>query len=122
MQLKLKLKPTRSIVLVWLVAATLVAACSPPASAPGAPATSAPAAPAVAPRTTAPQATTAPATAADAATHLMVSYSELTPINMPLWIADDQNLFKNHGLAVDTRYLESSLGVSALIAGEIQFA
>jgi NitT/TauT family transport system substrate-binding protein len=41
---------------------------------------------------------------------------------MALWIADDQGLFKKHNLAVDTRYLESSLGVSALLAGEVQFA
>src|SRR5579859_7778764 len=116
------MKPTRSIVFVWLLAAAAAWACSPAASAPAAPATSAPAQPALATPPTAPQPTAAPTSAADTATHLVVSYSELTPINMPLWIADDQNLFKNHGLAVDTRYLESSLGVSALIAGDIQFA
>jgi ABC-type nitrate/sulfonate/bicarbonate transport system substrate-binding protein len=55
-------------------------------------------------------------------THLNVSYSELTPINMALWVADDQGLFKQHNLNVDTRYLESTLGVSALIADEEQFA
>jgi ABC-type nitrate/sulfonate/bicarbonate transport system substrate-binding protein len=64
---------------------------------------------------------TAPSTTATPAA-LSVSYSELTPINMALWIADDQGFFKNNGLQVDTRYLESSLGVSALLAGEEQFA
>jgi NitT/TauT family transport system substrate-binding protein len=54
--------------------------------------------------------------------HLIASYSELTPVNMALWVADDQGYFKKHGLNVETRYLESSLGVSALLSNEIQFA
>src|ERR1051326_4377885 len=91
-------------------------------AAPAAPATVAPAAPPPTVAPAAPAATVAPATSHEAAPHLIVSYSELTPINMALWIADDQGLFKKHGLTVDTRYLESSLGVSALLAGEIQFA
>jgi NitT/TauT family transport system substrate-binding protein len=41
---------------------------------------------------------------------------------MALWIADDHGYFAQHRLSVETRYLESSLGVSALLAGETQFA
>jgi NitT/TauT family transport system substrate-binding protein len=53
---------------------------------------------------------------------LTVSYSELTPVNTALWVAVDQGYFQNNGLQVDARYLESSLGVSALLSGEEQFA
>ena len=57
-----------------------------------------------------------------APTPLIVSFSELTPINMGIWIAVDQGLFAKNGLNVEARYIESSLGVSALLAGDEQFA
>jgi NitT/TauT family transport system substrate-binding protein len=101
------MKPTHLVALAWIAVAVVAAACSPAAPAPSA--------------TSAPAAAAAPA-AAPQMTSLTVSYSELTPINMALWVADDQGYFKTHGLAVDTRYLESSLGVSALLANEEQFA
>jgi NitT/TauT family transport system substrate-binding protein len=63
-----------------------------------------------------------PAAVAQDQPKLTVSYSELTPINMGLWMADEQGYFRTNGLSVETRYLESSLGVSALVSGEIQFA
>ena len=87
----------------------IFAACT--SSAPSASPTLAPTpAPAVAP------------TAPVAATNLIVSFSELTPINTAIWIAVDQGLFTKNGLNVDARYIESSLGVSALLSGEEQFA
>jgi NitT/TauT family transport system substrate-binding protein len=101
------MKPTHLVAIVWIAVAVVAAACSPAAPAPSA--------------TSAPAAAAAP-TATTQMTSLTVSYSELTPINMALWVADDQGYFKAHGLAVDTRYLESSLGVSALLANEEQFA
>jgi ABC-type nitrate/sulfonate/bicarbonate transport system substrate-binding protein len=54
--------------------------------------------------------------------NLIVSYSELTPINLPLWLAVDQGYFTKNGLTIDARYIQSSLGVSALLAGDEQFA
>jgi len=50
------------------------------------------------------------------------SYSELTPINLPVWIGVDAGLFKKNGLTVDARLIESSLGVSALLAGQVKYA
>src|SRR5579864_6218810 len=96
------MKPSVVLVLAGFVSGVLLVGCS---SAPLAAPTA----------TTAASATTAP-------TSLTVSYSELTPINMALWIADDQGYFKSNGLDVQMHYLESSLGVSALLAGDEQFA
>jgi NitT/TauT family transport system substrate-binding protein len=55
-----------------------------------------------------------------AATPLVVSYSNLTPDQWALWIAQDLGVFSRHGLDVDLRLIESSTGVAALIAGETQ--
>lgn len=57
-----------------------------------------------------------------APTSVVVSYSELSPVNLSLWIAEETGIFQKNGLSVDARYLASSLGVSALLAGEEQFA
>lgn len=53
---------------------------------------------------------------------ILSSYSELTPINLPLWIAIDEGIFKKNGLNVEGRLVESSLGVGALLSGEVRFA
>jgi NitT/TauT family transport system substrate-binding protein len=55
-----------------------------------------------------------------APTHLVLSYSNLTPDQWALWIAQDLGVFSRHGLDVDLRLIESSTGVAALIAGETQ--
>jgi len=55
-----------------------------------------------------------------APTHVVVSYSNLTPDQWAMWIAQDLGLFARHGLDVDLRLVESSTGVAALIAGETQ--
>jgi NitT/TauT family transport system substrate-binding protein len=69
-----------------------------------------------------PQAKPAAASSTSEPTTLIASYSELTPINLPTWIAKEQGFFDKNGLNVDIRLLESSLGVSALLAGDEQFA
>jgi NitT/TauT family transport system substrate-binding protein len=53
---------------------------------------------------------------------ILSSYSELTPINLPLWIAIDEGIFKKNGLNVEGRLVESSLGVGALLSDEVKFA
>jgi NitT/TauT family transport system substrate-binding protein len=66
-----------------------------------------------------------PATSGSAAaglTKLVVSYSNIVSLELPIWTAQDGGVFKSHGLDVDLRLLESSQGMPALIAGEIQFA
>ena len=81
----------------------------------GAPAGPAPAAAAAAAPATAPASPAAP-------TRVVFSFSNLTPNQWPLWIAQDQGLFARRGLDVDVRLIESSTGVPALIAGEMQAA
>jgi len=61
----------------------------------------------------------AAATAA-APTPIVMSYSNLTPDQWAVWIAQDLGLFARHGLDVDLRLVESSTGVAALISGETQ--
>lgn len=53
---------------------------------------------------------------------MLASYSELTPINAPLWLAADKGLFDKQGLKIDLRLVESSLGVGALLSDEVKFA
>jgi NitT/TauT family transport system substrate-binding protein len=67
---------------------------------------------------------TAPArsTASPATIHLSVSYSNVVPDNLPLWIAREAGIFHNHGLDVDLQLIDSSRGIAALLSGQIQFA
>jgi NitT/TauT family transport system substrate-binding protein len=53
---------------------------------------------------------------------MVVSYSNLSTDQWPVWIALDEGLFARHGLNVDLRLLESSTGVAALLTGETQAA
>jgi len=53
---------------------------------------------------------------------LTMSYSNLTPDQWPIFMAEDMGLFAKHGLEVDLRQIDSSTGVAALIAGETQAA
>jgi NitT/TauT family transport system substrate-binding protein len=61
-------------------------------------------------------------TAVPTPTRLVLSYSNLTPNQWPIWIAHDAGIFARHGLDVDVRLMESSTGVPALIAGDTQAA
>ena len=57
-----------------------------------------------------------------AADTLRISYSGPSISNALLWVCKEGNLFEKNGLAVEVIYLAGSLGQSALIAGETQFA
>jgi hypothetical protein len=41
-------------------------------------------------------------------TRLVVSYSNLTPNQWPIWIAQDAGIFGRHGLDVDVRLMEKN--------------
>jgi NitT/TauT family transport system substrate-binding protein len=48
-----------------------------------------------------------------------VSWSVLSPVELPLWVAQDAGIFGGNGLDVDLQYIESNKGVPAMIAGQI---
>ena len=54
--------------------------------------------------------------------HLTVSYSNVVPDNLPLWIAKDAGIFKAHRLDVDVQLISSTTGMPALLSGQTQFA
>src|SRR5439155_15551973 len=54
--------------------------------------------------------------------HLTVSYSNVVPDNLPLWIAKEGGIFKAHGLDVDLQLINSTTGMPALLSGQTQFA
>jgi NitT/TauT family transport system substrate-binding protein len=62
------------------------------------------------------------AAAPAAPTKLTMSYSNLTPDQWPIFLAQDMGLFAKHGIDMDLRQIDSSTGVAALIAGETQAA
>jgi len=93
-----------------LALAVLLAACGQAARAPTA------AQPSGAPG--AAEATAPPAAPAK----LTMSYSNLTPDQWPIFLAQDLGLFAKHGIDMDLRQIDSSTGVAALIAGETQAA
>jgi NitT/TauT family transport system substrate-binding protein len=74
--------------------------------------------PASGPASGAPASAPAPA----APTKLIMSYSNLTPDQWPIFLAQDLGLFTKHGIDMDLRQIDSSTGVAALIAGETQAA
>ena len=53
---------------------------------------------------------------------LRISYSGTTTSNALLWVTKEAKLFEKNGLDAEILYLAGSLGQSALIAGETQFA
>jgi NitT/TauT family transport system substrate-binding protein len=53
---------------------------------------------------------------------LKVSFSEVVADELPLWIAQDSGIFKQHGLTVDLTSLSSSDGFPALLSGQTQLA
>ena len=57
-----------------------------------------------------------------AADRLRISYSGPSISNALLWVTKEGQLFEKNGLDVEVIYLAGSLGQSALIAGETQFA
>jgi len=57
-----------------------------------------------------------------AADRLRISYSGPSISNALLWVSKEGKLFEKNGLDVEVIYLAGSLGQSALIAGETEFA
>ena len=57
-----------------------------------------------------------------AADKLRISYSGTTTSNALLWVTKEARLFDKNGIEAEILYLAGSLGQTALIAGETQFA
>jgi len=57
-----------------------------------------------------------------AADKLRISYSGTTTSNALLWVTKEAKLFEKNGVDAEVLYLAASLGQTALIAGETQFA
>jgi ABC-type nitrate/sulfonate/bicarbonate transport system substrate-binding protein len=92
-----------------------------PTAAPAAPgATAVPAATAVPDGTALPAAPTPAPTAPPkpAVESMVVSFSNVVPDNLPLWVTREAGLFDQHALKVDLRFIASSTGIPALLAGE----
>lgn len=53
---------------------------------------------------------------------LVVGFSEMYEGQVPAWLAQDQGLFKKHGLDVQLQYMQSNTVVAALSSGQAQFA
>jgi len=68
------------------------------------------------PTATQPGASTAPTV------HLTVSYSNIVPDNLPVWIAKEAGIFQANGLDVDLELINSTTGMPALLSGQTQFA
>jgi len=59
---------------------------------------------------------------ASAADKLRISYSGTTTSNALLWVTKEAKLFDKNGIDAEVLYLAASLGQTALMAGETQFA
>jgi NitT/TauT family transport system substrate-binding protein len=108
--------------------AMVLAACG-STSTPAAPASSAVAStPGVSPSASAsgpaakPAASGSQAAASVTPSKLVVSYSAIVPMTLPVWVASDEGIFKKNGLDVQLTYIESSKGIAAVISGETQMA
>lgn len=53
---------------------------------------------------------------------VLAAYSEIVTSNLPMWAAKEGGIYQKNGLDVDVRLIESSLAVSALVAGQVQFS
>ncbi|HLQ35483.1 MAG TPA: ABC transporter substrate-binding protein [Chloroflexota bacterium] len=96
-------------------------ASSVPAASKPAPAASAPASASAAPSAAA-SAKPAASAAASGLTKINVSYSNIVSLELPVWSALEGGIFSKNGLDVNLRLLESSQGLPAMIAGEIQIS
>jgi NitT/TauT family transport system substrate-binding protein len=54
---------------------------------------------------------------ADSPTHLVVSYSEMSASNLPMWTAIDNGYFAENGIEIDAQYIPSTTGVAGLLSG-----
>ena len=62
------------------------------------------------------------ASAKPTGTKVVVSYSELSPADVQMWIAQKAGYFAKNGLNVDMRFIASSTGVAAIISGGTRIA
>lgn len=53
---------------------------------------------------------------------IVISFSQLVPDQLPLWIAEDQGIFKKNGLNVELRYITGQTGLQTLLSGQTQLA
>ena len=67
-------------------------------------------------------AATTPAASTGPKVHLTVSYSNLVPDNLPVWIAKEAGIFDRNGLDVELTLVNSTQGIPSLLSGEVQLA
>jgi NitT/TauT family transport system substrate-binding protein len=70
----------------------------------------------------APSPTAAPAPTNAPLTKVTASYSERVGNYLPLLLADEQGIFKKHGLEVELTLIPGATGMSALLSGQVQIA
>ena len=49
---------------------------------------------------------------------MVVSYSNVVPDNLPLWVTKEAGIFDQHALNVDLKFIASATGIPALLSGE----
>ena len=55
-----------------------------------------------------------------AADRIRIGYSGMTISNAMLWVTEEGKLFEKNGIDAEVLYLQTTLGQTALLAGEIQ--
>lgn len=53
---------------------------------------------------------------------IVISFSQLVPEQLPLWIAQDRGIFKKNGVNVELQYITSQTGLQTLLSGKTQLA
>jgi NitT/TauT family transport system substrate-binding protein len=57
-----------------------------------------------------------------AGSKIVISFSQLVPDQLPLWIAQDQGIFKKNGLNIELKYVTGQTGLQTLLSGDTQLA
>jgi NitT/TauT family transport system substrate-binding protein len=70
----------------------------------------------------APTAPPTPAAPSGQATALKASYSAQIGANLPVWLAPEAGIARQHGLDVELQYIASATGIPALLSGQVQIA
>jgi len=107
---------------IWPVLLSALLACTAPAARPAAgPASPSPAAAAPPPAVSAPPPTAAAVPVA--AQPVKVAYGFISADALPLWVGEEQGIYRKHGLVPESTFLQSSAQVAAAMAsGEIELA
>lgn len=53
---------------------------------------------------------------------IVISFSQLVPEELPLWIAADRGIFKKNGVNVELQYITGQTGLQTLLSGKTQLA